>query len=337
VQRLLENEKYTGTRVFGGRTGGRHARLKDGAAAVIEAGGASAKGDVLRVAACPAIVPLELFLAVAARLANGRKNGRKKGVPVTPLAGLCRCGACGAAMHSCRKGSLLYLVCSRRREEGKDTCPTSNYARGDEVFSRVVATLADRLLQGDTVARLVELAGQAEDEARARWEAAVRSARKAVESCNGRLATARRRLAEAPDDLVEDYQRLVRELKEEMAGLEADLKRLPAEQPAQEGGDAELLTRWLSSCRSLCRETPADPERQNAVLRELVAEVRVHPPARVVRRKQTVGKIEVVLPEWLSRVLATTAIPASSPFRGFRESHPPGDPRSRHAVDRHTA
>jgi DNA invertase Pin-like site-specific DNA recombinase len=317
LQAILQNETYTGTRVFGRRTRAKHARLSDGAAKIPEPGD-DGPGDAVRIAAYPALIDEETFRAVQVRLATGRSRGRKKewnnrekeqpAWSVNPLAGLCRCGACGSPMYSSRKGPYPYLVCRKRHEEGGEACPTTGLTRGDVALRRVLATLADRLLQGDAVSRLVELAGQAEDETRKAHEQAEASAVKALETCDARLARARRRLAEADDDLLEEYQKLVRELKEEKAACEADLARLRAEEPVAEEGDAELFARWLDQCRSLCEgaEPAGTPEQQNAVLRELLAEVRVFPPLHP-RRGDTVGRVEVVLPEWLSRVLATTA------------------------------
>src|SRR5262249_10639184 len=152
---------------------------------------------------------------------------------------------------SARQGPYPYLCCSRKREDGASSCPGSIYVRGDVVLTRVLATLADQLLQGDTVARLVELAGEAEDEARTAWQKQQDQADKALASIDTRLSTARRRLGSAPDDLLEEYQCLVRELKEQRAAAVADLERLRVEEPAAEEGDAELLTRWLTLCRQV--------------------------------------------------------------------------------------
>jgi hypothetical protein len=177
------------------------------------------------------------------------------------------------------------------------------------VLARVRATLADNLLKGDVVARLVAMAGKAENEARADWERSVASAEKAMAGYASRLATARRRLTEAPDDLLEDYQASIRELKEEQATAEADLARLRAEEPVAEEGDARLLGRWLEACRSACEQAQdpgTDGAALNAIFRELVDHVRVTPPLKP-RRGNTVGKVEVVLPEWLSRVLSHMA------------------------------
>jgi site-specific DNA recombinase len=306
VQRILERELYAGTRVFGTRTSGRHAHLVDGVA-VVKANGDEAEGDIVRLAGFPAIVSPELFAVVQHRLATGRTCSRKKSVPPSPLAGLCRCGLCGSPMYSCRQGPYPYLCCSRLREQGKAACPGSIYVRGDVVLLRVLTTLAEQLLEGDAVTRLVELAGEAEDEAKTAWEKDLAIAEKALAGIDTRLATARRRMASAPEDLLEEYQCLVLELREERKAAVADLDRLRTLEPAAEEGDAELLTRWLTLCRQACEDGMiGDEPEQNALLRELVAEVRVRPPDRP-KRGNTVGRVEVVLPEWLSRVLATTA------------------------------
>ncbi len=309
IQHMLERELYAGTRTFGKVATGRHVHVQDGVAVIKkpdeEAG--SVTPDVVRLSGWPAIIEPELFAAVQQKLRNGRSNAQHKDAAIVPLSGLCKCGLCGAPMHSHRQGPYPYLRCSRRQHDPVH-CPMSVHMRGDEVLRRVLAILSEKLLAGDTVARLVELAGQAEDEARATWEAEVDAAGRAVQGCTTRLATARRRLAEAPDDMVEEYQRLIRELREEMAAAEAELARLRAQQPGAQSGDADLLARWLEHCREMCQgDTAADCATQNAVLRELIAEVSVFPPERTIRGKKTVGRVEVTLPEWLSCVLSRTA------------------------------
>jgi hypothetical protein len=152
---------------------------------------------------------------------------------------------------------------------------------------------------------LVELAGEAEDQARKVHEAAEASTVKALEACDVWLARARRRLAEAEDDLLDEFKTLVRKLKEEKAACEADLARLRVEAPQAQEGDAEMLTRWLESCKAVCDGPTGSPEEQNAVLRELVKEVLVFPPDHP-GKGNTVGQLDLLLPEWLSRVMATT-------------------------------
>jgi hypothetical protein len=319
LQRILQNELYTGTRTFGKRASGRHAMVVDGAAGYVPHGADNKGRDVVRIAAYPRIIDDELFAAVQARLADARRRGyRKPGTisrngavayAVAPLAGLCRCGLCGSVLWSCHQKPYHYMTCKRARDEGPLSCAARNMG-ADEILRRVLAVLSDSLLAGDTVARLVELAGEAEDEARAAWQASIDAGRRAVEACEQKLATARLRLADAPEDLLEDYQNVVRELKQQREAALDALAALRADPPVAEEGDAELLTRWLESCRCLCNNAlESEPATQNAILRELIEVVRVWPAVKVIRGKQTVGRVEVVLPEWLSRVLAATAGP----------------------------
>jgi hypothetical protein len=261
---------------------------------------------VVRLAVGPQLIDPETFARVQARLANPPTRGRKKSVRISPLSGLCRCGACGSRMISSRQKDYPYLICRRRTEEGRDACPTSVHACGAVVLQRVLATLAVELLAGDTVTRLVELAGEAEGEAKAAHEAALASAVKVRDACDARLTTARLRLAECSADLLEDYEAAVRRLKEDKAACEADLARLRAEAPPAEEGDAEALTRWLESCKAMCGGAVGSPECTNAVLRELISEIRVFPPEHPGKGKN-VGRIEVMLPEWLNRVVATAS------------------------------
>lgn len=318
VVKILRRETYTGVKAFGKRTSGRHAKLMDGQAVLAEDLKDGATGDVVRIKAYPAIVDQELFLAAGLMLDNSPNRGRKKSIPPKPLTGLCRCGLCGSSLTSAQQKGYSYFCCSRHRDDpAARACTVRGYMRGDEILRRVRATLAERLLAGNVVAELVALAGESEAEAKRAWEESLASARKALAGCDARLATARRRLASADDDMVEEYQRIIRELREERKVAEADLAKLQAEEPAAEEGDAALLTRWLEGCRKACDQgATADPVTLNALLKELVAEVRIHPPEKLRKGRQTVGKIEVVLPDWLSRVLATTASRGCRKTRG---------------------
>jgi hypothetical protein len=201
--------------------------------------------------------------------------------------------------YACRKGKGL------KSEDGKKACLTSVCARGDVILERVLSTLAEHLLAEDAVAKLITLAGEAEDEAEKAHEQAEASAVKALEACDARLARARRRLAECEDDLLEDFKATVRDLKEKRAACEAELARLRVEAPRGEEGDAERLTAWLESCKAVCGALAGSPGKQNAVLRKLLKEVLVFPPDNP-GKGQTVGKIELVLPEWVSRVVDGT-------------------------------
>jgi hypothetical protein len=314
---MLRNEIYAGVKTFGKATSGRHARLIDGVAAVLSDGERPA-GDVIRINAYPALLTPEEWARLQQRLDGGRRRSHRKGAVTHPLSGLCRCGACGAPMYCNVKHGHGYLVCRNRNEADFGACPTSIHARADEVLRRVLDVLR-REFSGDAAARLVELAGKAEGDARAEGERSVELAGKALDGCNDRLATARRRWASAPDDLVEDCERVLRELKDEKAGLEKELADLRHEQPAPEAGGLELLERWLATCAAACATRQAD----NAILKELVASVTVHPPTPEPGRKRfkgaaTVGKVDVDLPEELCLVLATTACdsPRSSAASG---------------------
>jgi hypothetical protein len=330
VSKLLRRELYIGIRKFGETTAGRHARLQDGVATLLTEG-LEVKGDVVRLSGYPAILTapdgspdVETFAAVGARLATGRRRSQQKGKALLPLSGLCRCGACGLPlgepgepMYCTTMHGAPYLTCKNRKQRRYDLCPSSRYVRGDVVLRRVLALLAERFLEGDAVARLVELAGKAEGEAKTRWEADQAAAQRALEAADKRLTTARRRMAdEADEDILEEYRILLRELKEEKAAAEAELARLRGEQPRAEEGDGEMLERWLEMCRGACTGAALaeeDGPTANAVLKKLVACVVVHPPRRTadgpkrLRGERSVGRVEVVLPEWISGLLATTA------------------------------
>lgn len=311
ITHILRREIYTGVRDFGKHASGKHARLQDGKPAELGPDGKpadpSASGVVRLAGVAPQMVSPELFARVQQRLNHPPTDGRKKGVVPWALAGLARCGVCGGTLHSRHQPNLPYLICKNASEYG--TCTQHRCLRAPEIIGRVLALLAERLLDGDAVARLVELAGQAEDDARQQWEASVNAAESTLARVDARLTTARRRLSNAADDLLEDYERVVRDLKAERAAVEAELTRLRGEQPlAPEEGDAALLTRWLERCRDACsRPREAYTTGMNALMRELVDHVIIWPASLAGYGRPTVGRIEVSLPPWLSNVLALMA------------------------------
>src|SRR5262245_33921480 len=75
VYMILRRDLYTGTRVFGRRADGKHARVLDGQAVILPEG-EDPTGDVIRLSGWPAIVSPELFAAAQRRLALGKSNGR---------------------------------------------------------------------------------------------------------------------------------------------------------------------------------------------------------------------------------------------------------------------
>lgn len=300
---VLRNTIYTGRMSFGLTPQGKHARLQDGAA--VELLDDDQAGDVVQIAAYPRIVSDDLFRDVQRRLENASEDSRHKDTRRSALSGLCRCGTCGASMTSTMASrKYVYLHCTGRRDQGQAPCRLS-HRRRDEALRRVLSLLSQRLLAGDTVANLIALAGAATDEAREEWQRSLDHARDALERCDTSLAKARRRLATADDDMVSEYQQIIRELKEERETLEGQLRQTRGQEPAPEGADVERLTRWLETCRVVCKDgVEMDGEALNDLLRELIAEVRLYPPKERKRNGPSIGRVEIDLPDWLASLIS---------------------------------
>lgn len=98
-----------------------------------------------------AIVPADLWARVASRIGVEAAIGpRKLGAQRrgTLLAGLVKCGLCGASYTSYGHG---LLVCASNREKGPSICPNGRKVRRDEVERRTLEGLQTRLLTPEAV------------------------------------------------------------------------------------------------------------------------------------------------------------------------------------------
>jgi len=300
---LLKNEIYTGVRPFGARSRGKHAALSDGHAT--ELLDDDQGRDVVKLRAYPRLIDDHLFLAVRARFVTAPGRSRRKDRPPSALAGLCRCGICGHVLKGSSSGGRPYFRCAGGDGVKDVGACRAAYRNRDELTRRVLAVLADDLLEGDAAATLVRKAAEVADEERRRWRASARRAADALSACDEHLAKARRRLAVADDDMIEEYQLVIRELKEERAGLEAQVRESAAAEPVEGEDDVRRVERWLENCRAaVAYGADADGARLNALLADLVCEVKVFPPPVKKAGGATVGRIEVILPGWLSRALS---------------------------------
>lgn len=306
ISRLLRNRIYTGTMEWGKRGHGRHASLKDGHAAVHDAGCDHADAGAVLISGYPRLVDDDTFMRVQERLSEGGQLSRRKDARPSALSGLLRCGHCGKKMSgTADRYNGRYYRCQNEQ------CRPNLHVKIEEADRRVLALLAERLLNGDTMANLVALAGRAEGEARQVWEKQVAATKQAMESNSQRIEKARRRLLDADDDMRAEYEGALRELRAEQEQLAARLREAAASEPLPGEGESVRLERWLKACQSACQAgAEDDPAQLSQWLRLLLDKVTVYRPAQRRVRGVTVGVVELTLPEWLSRhvsVLGTTA------------------------------
>jgi DNA invertase Pin-like site-specific DNA recombinase len=302
VRRLI----YTGVMAFGAKSCGKHARLRDGQAHVV--GQDDGQADVLHLAVHPAIIAPETYRLAQSRFDSSKHRSRHTHLKRTALAGLIRCGICDQHMTASEQKGHRYYRCQRDRSATGLGCQPAYHVRRQEAVSRVLTLLSEQLLTGDTVANLVRLAGEANGQARRDWERRRDEAERAREAIEAQMAVNRRRLATADDDMVPEYQRIIRELREEHERLCADERRTLAQEPAADGADEARLRAWLDACRFACDSgAEQDDEALNALLTRLVDSVTVTPMAKRVRGGATIQRVAVRLPLWLS-VLCSTPV-----------------------------
>src|SRR5262249_47301875 len=155
----------------------------DGQAIVLQPDGPT-EGDAIKVPGFPAIVESELFRAVQMRLAEAPRRSRKKGAEITALTGLCRCSACEGHLSSCNSHGHAYYRCLRPEHSAGPFPCNRSYRRRDELVRKVLDVLGEKLLKGDAMANVIQLATEAEGDARTQWEASMQTVQQAISTCS---------------------------------------------------------------------------------------------------------------------------------------------------------
>jgi DNA invertase Pin-like site-specific DNA recombinase len=324
VAKILHNRIYTGIRLLGKAPSGKHAMIADGAAVVRDQDGADdlpAAGVIRIVNAAPRLWTDEVFEAVQRKLVEGKRRNHRIGLPPLPLASLGECGHCGEPLHCARQGSRsrnypFLIYCGNRAVHGVSGCRLgSRYTDHNEVLAKVLSTLAENLLDHDAVERLAERARADGEEAQAREEATRgKLNRRLAENLRATEQT-RSRLGTAPEDMLEEYHAALRDLKQQRTALETELRQLDQERlqaPLADGGEEQLRT-WLELCRKLCSPVArvslspdGDDGTLNALLSELISGFTVYWKAPRQGTGRALERVEVELPGWLNRLLATS-------------------------------
>lgn len=225
------------------------------------------------------IVDHDTFMAVQrAKSERTRMAPEQSRRPRYLLSGLLRCGVCGGSMNRAGPAERSYVVCGRRRNGGK--CDNAKSFPLADIDARVFAALRAQLADPRAIARYLETY-LAE---RKRLAAGSASRRRQIEKAHAQA---------------------VREIDRVVAGIatgtlsEAEARtRLPAMRERRDAAAAELATiqpppkltlhpaavqRYLDAVERLAatlgrRAAEGDQETMAAV-RELVAEIAVHPGA----------------------------------------------------------
>lgn len=149
IEKILHNEAYTGTMVWGKRT---------------KNPGRVGNGTVLLRTdnAWPALVDRATFAQTQARLASRAPkviHPREVDSPYL-LSGIMHCGVCGAAMVGQGSGHRYhYYMCSNARRKGREVCPSPILPRG-KVEGFIIDRIKSYILTEENLEELVRLTNE---------------------------------------------------------------------------------------------------------------------------------------------------------------------------------
>ena len=266
IHRILTNETYTGTLVWG-------TRAKDNVPPV-------------RVDnAFPAIISRDEFERVAAILgskAPAKIHPRRAASPYL-LSGIVRCETCGKALtaHEAKSGQFTYYVCHSLLKQGQGACdtPRLNAKRFERM---IIENIRENILTESNIRELVKLVNEELD-------SVVREQREKAEAVDEELNEIRRRLdrlwqaVETTDLEINDILPRIREHKERQERLEiaADEARAILAVRMQGLGDEEAIAAYVKEMSDFLMESELTETR--AFIRSFVKEIGVVPGKATIR------------------------------------------------------
>jgi site-specific DNA recombinase len=142
IHRILKNEAYVGTLVWGKRNGTDPVRVEN---------------------AWPAITDRDTFDKVGAVLeARGpRIIHPRRTVSEYLLSGLMKCGVCGKSMsgHSAKSGQFFYYRCANASKRGADEC-RGHWIPKSKIENFIIDKIRNCILTDDNLAELVQLTNE---------------------------------------------------------------------------------------------------------------------------------------------------------------------------------
>ena len=266
IHRILTNETYTGTLIWGSR----------------------AKDNVPPVRvdnAFPAIVSRDEFERVSAILgskAPAKIHPRRAASPYL-LSGIVRCETCGKALtaHEAKSGQFTYYVCHSLLKRGQGACDTPRL--NSKRFERmIIDSIRENILTESNIRELVKLVNEELD-------SVIREQREKAEAIDEELNEIRRRLGrlwqavETTDLEINDILPRIREHKERQEKLEiaADEARAILAVRMQGLGDEETIAAYVKEMSDFLMESELTETR--AFIRSFVKEIGVVPGKATIR------------------------------------------------------
>ena len=266
IHRILTNETYTGTLVWG-------TRAKDNVPPV-------------RVDnAFPAIISRDEFERVSAILgskAPAKIHPRRAASPYL-LSGIVRCETCDKALtaHEAKSGQFTYYVCHSLLKRGQGACDTPRL--NSKRFERmIIDSIRENILTESNIRELVKLVNEELD-------SVINEQREKAEAIDEELNEIRRRLdrlwqaVETTDLEINDILPRIREHKERQERLEiaADEARAILAVRMQGLGDEETIAAYVKEMSDFLMESELTETR--AFIRSFVKEIGVVPGKATIR------------------------------------------------------
>ena len=266
IHRILTNETYTGTLVWG-------SKAKDNAPPV-------------RVEdAFPAIVSRDEFERVSAILeskAPSKIHPRRAASPYL-LSGIVKCETCGKALsaHEAKSGQFTYYVCHSLLKQGQGACDTPRL--NAKRFERtIIENIRENILTESNIRELVKLVNEELD-------SVIKGQRERVEAIEEELGEIRRRMdrlwvvVETSDLEINDILPRIREHQERQEKLEraADEAKAILSMRMAGLGDEETIAAYVREMSDFLMESELTETR--AFIKSFVKEIGVVPGKAVIR------------------------------------------------------
>ena len=266
VYKLLTNEVYTGTLVWG-------AIAKD-------------KAPPVRVEnAFPALVSQAQFERVVALLESRAPTHShpRRSASSYLLSGIVRCKTCGKALsgQESKSGQFAYYVCQSLLKQGSGACdaPRLNAKRFEGI---IIDQIRDNILTESNICDLVRLVDEEMD-------GVAQEQRERLDMVEGELAEVRRRLdrlwqaVETTDLEINDILPRIREHKERQEKLElaAEEARALLTERREVLDDVETITAYAQDMRNFLLKS--DLTESRAFIKSFVKEIEVAPGRAVIR------------------------------------------------------
>lgn len=263
VHKVLTNEAYCGTLVWGGRPG--HPAIHNG------------EPPVRVDNAWPAIIDRETFQLIQQKMAS--KSPRVTHPRTVPsfylLSGLLFC-SCGRAMigHSAKSKSHFYYLCSRNSKQGNDACNARMLPK-EKLERLVIEQLRSKVLTDENLEELVILVNE-------ELQSASYGLKDRLDVIDAELKDVRARLSKLYDALetgklkLDDLALRIRELKNRQDELNKARVQTEAEMVAMGVEQVDLATvkAYAEDLRSLLEE--ADFVERKAFLRSFIKRIEVN-------------------------------------------------------------